>query len=111
SGEIEEVEANQRARGDELARPVLDLNEAAEAAEAWRRTDADVVAGDAVLARELAALEVRPVLDALVPAVGQRECVLALDSLEPVAGSGERCDDDRERERARARVLFPAVLL
>ena len=72
--------------------------------------DAHVVAVDAVLGASGAVLVIGPVLDPLVPVVGERQAVVAFLRPRNGAAAIRRHDLDAQREGADAGVFFPSVL-
>ena len=84
---------------------------AGQAAVLLRRGDAHIVAVDADRVGHRRAVDVAPLLDPLVPVVGEVERIVAGDVVEPRRGRHQRRDGDGDGEGADAGVLLPAILL
>src|SRR5262249_25324006 len=72
--------------------------------------DPHVVAFDAEFRGKRSSRDIGPVLDALVPVIGEREHERPFLPLQPFSGGDERDDLDTQGERADAGILFPTIL-
>ena len=108
--QVGKIHAHQRRSHDRLAFAIAQLHLAGERAAALGAAQAHVVTLDADAVRQLRVAHIAPELQPLVPVIGQTERVLALVVRKPRHGRDQRADRRRQRERAHARILLPAIL-
>ena len=107
---MEIFHADELDRGHALAPSVGDVHAPAQPARDGGGPDANVIALHPEPVRKRSSGDIGPVLDPLVPAVGERESEVSFLAAEEFGRGNERHDLDPERERADAGILFPAVL-